>query len=196
MRAAVAAAILEGAGVTSVQIVPLVSKSKVAGAMVLAAHDTEAGAEESVAFARAMGNQLVHYLELGQSFAQLTASEQRYRTLMESANDGITLLGTDGVIREVNLRMAEMLGRPAQDIVGRHIRDFAPPGQAGGNDATFAGHRRGRLGAQRARGAAPPRRQHHPHRVLDDPPRARRRAPRLHRRARRDRAGQGAGDSS
>lgn len=55
---------------------------------------------------------------------KLEASEQRYRTLLESLNEGIVALDNKNNITFVNERMAEMLGYPQERIVGRSLFDF------------------------------------------------------------------------
>jgi PAS domain S-box-containing protein len=129
----IAHAIVSGADVPIVQIVPLISEARGVGAIVLAAKRSDVTSEDSVAFARAMGNQLVQSLELATSFARLTASEQRYRTLTENAHDAIAIQSGDGVIREVNRRLEEMLGVGKDQIIGRRLADFAI-GEATGID--------------------------------------------------------------
>jgi PAS domain S-box-containing protein len=120
-------AILAGADVPVAQVVPLISEGQGVGAIVLASKRTDVTSEDSVAFARAMGNQLVQSLELESSFARLAASEQRYRALTENAYDAIAILSGDGVIREVNRRLEEILGLAKGQIIGRRIGDFAAP---------------------------------------------------------------------
>ena len=119
--------ILDGAGVPVAEIIPLISEGRGVGAIVLAAKRTDVTSEDSVAFARAMGNQLVQSLELENSFARLAASEQRYRTLTENAHDAIAILSGDGVIREVNRRLEEMLGTSKEKIIGRRVGEFTAP---------------------------------------------------------------------
>jgi CheY-like chemotaxis protein len=123
---AVATQILVGAGVAGAEIVPLVSENRGIGAIVLGAQRTDVTSEDSVPFARAIGNHIVQSLELEQSFRRLAESEQRYRTLMDRANDGIFILNAEGVIHEVNRRFEEIIGLPKDDIVGRPIGDFVP----------------------------------------------------------------------
>src|SRR5262249_60194046 len=88
----IATDILDAAHVASAQIVSLVSDGRGMGAMLIGATHTDVTSADSVAFARAMGNQVVQSIELADSVARLTASEQRYRTLLEGANDHIPLL--------------------------------------------------------------------------------------------------------
>jgi len=48
----------------------------------------------------------------------------RLRDLLEHANDGISVIGSTGVIQEANRRLGEILGRPVSELIGRHIGDF------------------------------------------------------------------------
>ncbi|KQW02889.1 PAS domain-containing sensor histidine kinase [Rhizobacter sp. Root1221] len=66
---------------------------------------------------------------LARSFSSLADSEQRYRTLTENAHDAISVLTPDGVIREVNRQFTDTFGYSADQMVGRHIRDFAALGR-------------------------------------------------------------------
>lgn len=121
--------LLECAGVASLQIVPLVFERRGAGAMVLGTKHTDLTSDDSLAFARAMGNQLVQSLEATEAIAKLSASEQRYRSLMENASDAISILTPEGVIREVNQRMCTLLGYASADLVGRSFGHLARPAQ-------------------------------------------------------------------
>ena len=104
--------ILAGANVAAAQIVPLISDGRGVGAMIIGATSKDVTSDDCVAFARAMGNQVVQSLELARSVARLTASEQRYRTLLESASDFIAVLTPDGIVREMNHRWVEFTGLP------------------------------------------------------------------------------------
>jgi len=142
--AAVGGTILDGAGVASAQIVPLLSEGQGVGAMIIGATRTDVSTTDSVAFARAMGNQIVQSLELSRSVARLAASEERYRTLLEHANDAIAVITLDGVVREMNQRWMEITGLRHDQLVGRHIGQFVPAAKADQtvrlyNDAVAAG---------------------------------------------------------
>jgi two-component system cell cycle sensor histidine kinase/response regulator CckA len=130
--------ILASANVASAQVVPLISDGRGVGAMVIGATRTDVTSEDSIAFAQAMGNQLVQSLELARLVGRLTASEQRYRTLLESANDAIAVLTSDGVVREVNHRWLEILGRRHEQLAGRSIREFVSAGRTPENVSTAA----------------------------------------------------------
>ncbi len=63
--------------------------------------------------------------------AALRDSEERYRSMMDSARDGILMVDADGVITFANLRLAVMLGYRESEICGRKLSDFgAPPDKA------------------------------------------------------------------
>lgn len=117
-------AVLRKANVATAEIVPLVSGGTGMGAIMLGAKRTDMTSDDSSAFARAIGSQIVQSIELERSFDRLAESERRYRTLMEHANDGIAVLTVDGVIREVNRHFSELLGEPHRSLVGRNLAEF------------------------------------------------------------------------
>jgi two-component system sensor kinase FixL len=53
-------------------------------------------------------------------------SEEKYRSLVERANDGIIIV-QDGVVTLANERMAEMWGGPAEATIGSRFTDFVHP---------------------------------------------------------------------
>ncbi len=57
----------------------------------------------------------------------LRQSEERYRLLVDTAQEGIWMTDGNAVTSYVNQAMAEMLGYPASEIVGRPMRDFMDP---------------------------------------------------------------------
>lgn len=59
-----------------------------------------------------------------QMMATLQSSEERYRRLIEAANEGVWVIYTDGRSNYVNQRMAEMLGYSAEELLERSILDY------------------------------------------------------------------------
>ena len=56
----------------------------------------------------------------------LAEREQRLRALMANANDAIAVVGADdGLIRDVNQKMLELLGVTRDQMLGREAKDFA-----------------------------------------------------------------------
>jgi PAS domain S-box-containing protein len=133
----ISGAVLAGAGATSLEVVPLVAQGRSLGVFILAARQTDLTSEDSVAFARAMGNQLAQALSLARSFDRIARSEQRYRTLLEHAHDAIAVISPDGIVHEVNRRFLELLGYRDDEVRGKALLDFSVEGAAAENQAIF-----------------------------------------------------------
>lgn len=58
---------------------------------------------------------------------QLTQSEARYRTLLDSIHDGVYTVDTDGRVTTVNDVILRRSGRPADWWIGRHHSDIVAP---------------------------------------------------------------------
>ncbi len=59
--------------------------------------------------------------------AALRDSEEKYRMLMQHANDGVVIADAEtGSILDVNQRIEELTGRPAGDLIGKHIAELHP----------------------------------------------------------------------
>ncbi|MFZ2054877.1 MAG: histidine kinase dimerization/phosphoacceptor domain -containing protein, partial [Candidatus Aminicenantales bacterium] len=56
----------------------------------------------------------------------LRESEEKYRTVVNSANDGIIIV-QDGLIRFINPRLAAMGGYSTEEVIGRPFTDFLSP---------------------------------------------------------------------
>jgi PAS domain S-box-containing protein len=56
----------------------------------------------------------------------LRESEDKYRNLVERANDGITII-QDGLVKYVNPRLAEMRGETVEQIIGTPFTDYVHP---------------------------------------------------------------------
>ena len=55
-------------------------------------------------------------------------ADVRFSAIYSHALSGIALVQADGVLTDVNPAMVAMLGRSIDDLLGRSISDFAPPG--------------------------------------------------------------------
>jgi PAS domain S-box-containing protein len=62
-----------------------------------------------------------------QAEAALRESEERYRGIIETSEEGIATHQPDGTITYVNQRMADMLGYPREEVVGKSSLDFVDP---------------------------------------------------------------------
>ena len=73
---------------------------------------------------------VVHTLDITERFEAdraLRDSEQRYRTIVDNAHEGIWVTDRDSVTTFVNRRAAEILGYEPHEMVGKHAFDFMPP---------------------------------------------------------------------
>jgi PAS domain S-box-containing protein len=56
----------------------------------------------------------------------LRESEEKYRTLIERANDGICII-QEGIVKYLNLRLAEMWGGTVEEVTGTPFSDYVHP---------------------------------------------------------------------
>ena len=56
----------------------------------------------------------------------LKENEEKYRSLIEQASDGIVITDLDGIILEVNNSMKHMIGIDDEELTGNHITDYIP----------------------------------------------------------------------
>jgi PAS domain S-box-containing protein len=57
----------------------------------------------------------------------LKESEENFRAIAENANDGMVIMNAAGICLFANRRMTEMTGRGAEELIGLHLRQLAPP---------------------------------------------------------------------
>jgi PAS domain S-box-containing protein len=62
--------------------------------------------------------------ERNQAEETLRESEERYRRIIETAQEGIWVIGEDGLVTYVNDRLASMLGHSRDAILGHPVDDF------------------------------------------------------------------------
>jgi PAS domain S-box-containing protein len=78
--------------------------------------------------------------QVGGAIARLRAlddlreSERRYRTLFDSANDGILLMERDRLV-DCNAKTLDMLGCERRGVIGRALSDFSPEVQPYGTES-------------------------------------------------------------
>src|SRR5256886_1297707 len=74
---------------------------------------------------------------------ELTASDRRLRAALESAEVGLGLSELDGKLIQVNERMAALLGRARDEVLGDRLVDFASPADSAGLEEGLAMLRNG-----------------------------------------------------
>jgi PAS domain S-box-containing protein len=71
------------------------------------------------------------------------ASEERYRRIVETSQEGIWALDKDFVTTYVNNRMADMLGYTQEEMLGKNFSDFIAPDQLSDHEQTVASRKLG-----------------------------------------------------
>lgn len=74
--------------------------------------------------------------------AELRASEQRFRTLVEAMRDALAIVSAEGLITYANPAACELLGYSFEELVGRHVTGFLADETSA---ATFAAQWRARI---------------------------------------------------
>jgi two-component system, cell cycle sensor histidine kinase and response regulator CckA len=115
-------------GHSSALILPFVVLGETFGELVLASDDHDLTDDAWMGFARSLALQFGQTVALGQSLKRLAASEARYRALMEHASDAIFVLDPWGTILEANQQAETLLALPRDQMIGRPIASFSPPG--------------------------------------------------------------------
>lgn len=73
---------------------------------------------------QALSRQLMAQLELQRALAALEQEQQLAQGLMDSSLDGVLVVHPDGTILRVNPAIVNLLGRGAEDLVGRPIEEM------------------------------------------------------------------------
>jgi PAS domain S-box-containing protein len=81
--------------------------------------------------ARSIRVLMEHQRAIEEAQAELRRSEARYRRMVELASEGIWQVDPNLRTIDVNDRMAELLGRGKDEIIGRNIEEFMPAEERG-----------------------------------------------------------------
>jgi PAS domain S-box-containing protein len=103
--------------------------------------------QEDVRALTALLNKLWEFLRRQQMEEALRDSEERYRSIVETALEGVWVLDTEGRTSYVNHRMAEMLGYQPEEMLGRPLLDFMDEDNRRLAEALWAERRQGRYAA-------------------------------------------------
>jgi PAS domain S-box-containing protein len=79
------------------------------------------------AYRRARDRALVEIAERERAQLALLASESRYRSVFDSATDGLLVIDQEGIIVEANLAACKMHGFPAGELVGFRVEELIAP---------------------------------------------------------------------
>jgi len=156
--AAATARVLRASGCNAALLLPLVNDGRCLGTLFLGSSGNEIVGAEALALAEGLATRVGEAVATVEAHVRASAARQRYAALVENANDAVAVLSAEGTILEVNRRWEETLLLPRERIVGRHIREFAPPGRESENARAYgesidAGGRRAAVEIARADGS-------------------------------------------
>jgi PAS domain S-box-containing protein len=89
--------------------------------------------------------------DLKRTSRELEESEAKYRRIVDTASEGIWVIGLDGIVTFVNSRMAVMLGRSPKEVIGHPATDFLFAGDVPDHLRALEDRRRGMPGAYERR---------------------------------------------
>jgi PAS domain S-box-containing protein len=93
--------------------------------------DTELAGRVALGTAAAVGLLVVAAAaRAGRSRRELRLSEQRFRKVFDNSRIGMVLTDPDGRLVRVNPAVCQILGRPAEDLLNRHLADVCHPDDA------------------------------------------------------------------
>jgi two-component system, cell cycle sensor histidine kinase and response regulator CckA len=103
--------------------------------------------DEEISLYQNIANQAAVAIQNSLHLSALMESEEKYRKLVESANDAIFIADAEtGIIIEANERAGRLLGMPPGEIVGMHQSQLHPTDETMRNRERFQGHvERGRI---------------------------------------------------
>jgi PAS domain S-box-containing protein len=103
---------------------PLKVGQKVIGVIDAQSRALNAFSEDDLRLLNIVGGQLATLIENLRLYGEIKESEEKYRTVIEGAHDGICVIGEDRRFKYVNKRLAEVWGVPQEKLVGMEFNDF------------------------------------------------------------------------
>jgi PAS domain S-box-containing protein len=110
--------------ICSEMCVPLKVGLKVIGAVDVQSKEPNAFSEDDLRLLSIAGGQIATVIENIRLRDEIKQSEEKYRTLVESALDGVCALGRDYQLKFVNQRFADILGFAREELTNMDIREF------------------------------------------------------------------------
>jgi PAS domain S-box-containing protein len=104
--------------------VPLKVGQKVIGVIDAQSRALNAFSEDDLRLLSIVGGQLATIIDNLHLYEEIKHSEEKYRTVVEGAHDGICVIGKDNRIKYANKRLAEIQGYPQEELIGTDFRDF------------------------------------------------------------------------
>jgi PAS domain S-box-containing protein len=111
-------------GIGSEMCVPLKVGQKVIGVMDVQSKEPNSLSEDDLRLLNTAGGQIATVVENTRLRDEIRESEEKYRTVVENALDGVCALWGDYRLKFVNQRFAEILGSPREELINMDFREF------------------------------------------------------------------------
>lgn len=113
-----------GENILSEMCAPLKVGQKIIGVIDAQSRKLNAFSEDDLRLLNIAGAQLATLIENIRLYEEIKQSEEKYRTVIEGAHDGICVIGQDNRFKYVNRREAELKGVNREKLIGQDFRDF------------------------------------------------------------------------
>jgi PAS domain S-box-containing protein len=104
--------------------VPLKAGEKVIGVIDAQSRELNAFSEGSFRLLNIVARQISSVIENVRLQGEIKQSEERYRTVVESALDGMCMIGRDYQFKYANEKLAEIYGCSREELIGTDSRDY------------------------------------------------------------------------
>lgn len=111
-------------GIHSILVFPLEYKKKIFGTLNFGCKATSHFSERHLNILQLIVPGLAISIQNALLLEEMKQSEERYRTVVEGAHDGICVIEKDNRLKFVNKRLTEIQGYPREELIGKDFCDF------------------------------------------------------------------------
>jgi PAS domain S-box-containing protein len=111
-------------GIRSSLVFPLKYQGKMMGTINFGSRKIGHFSEDHIRFLKEVSVGLAISIQNALLLDEIKASEERYRTVVEGALDGVCVIGGDYRFKYVNEKLAEIQGYDREELIGKDFRDY------------------------------------------------------------------------
>ncbi|MBS3906011.1 MAG: PAS domain S-box protein [Syntrophaceae bacterium] len=111
-------------GIRSSLVFPLEYQGKIIGTLNFDSKEVNRFSEKDFYLVQQISSGLSISIQNALLLDKVKKSEERYRTVVEGAHDGICVIGEDNRLKFVNKRLTEIQGYPQEEMIGKDFCDF------------------------------------------------------------------------
>jgi PAS domain S-box-containing protein len=111
-------------GIRSSLVFPLEYKERIIGTINFDSARPDHFSDDHIRFLQQVSVGLAISIENSLLLDEIRASEEKYRTVVESAHDGVGVIGDDFRLKYCNQKLAEILGYATEELIGMDFRNY------------------------------------------------------------------------